>query len=359
MIKNNSFYYAALIAMALICAAQSCKTGASASLNQPNYLGKGKKQAYTLVDSTKAADLIITDNTDDIFNKMTTADMSIQMKRNYNSDYLPADIANDYLTFVQKDVSTFKPDEIEFVNEQMAKAFDLCQKISPNIFPKNINIIKTKSRYYGDGVYFTRENCIIVPANALKEKQKEDFLNTMLHEIFHVYSRLNPEKRKALYEVIGFREINQAAQLEVPEPLKSQILLNPDGTNYRYYITLQASPDRQIKAIPIIYSSSDKFNPKKRDFFNYMRFELFEIQPAARGFIVATKKDGSSTLNIKELPDFDRQIKDNTNYIIHPDEILADNFMMLANQQPLNAVRKNFSAEGKNLLEEIRLVLVK
>jgi hypothetical protein len=135
--------------------------------------------------------------------------------------------------------------------------------------------------------------------------------------------------------------------------------LNPDGTDFKYYITLQVAPDKEIKAIPIIYSNAAKFNPKKPDFFNYLKFELFELQNMQRGFIVATKKDGTSTLNMKELPDFQRQIRDNTGYIIHPDEILADNFMFLALAQKDKKRNDKFSNEGKALLQLIDTELKK
>ena len=42
-----------------------------------------------------------------------------------------------------------------------------------------------------------------------------------------------------------------------------------------------------------------------------------------------TEKDGTSTLKIEETQNFFEQIEENTNYIIHPDEVLADNFIFL------------------------------
>jgi hypothetical protein len=355
-IKSILSFQSSLLLVFIICCGLSCKTTVAIK-NTPHFLNKEKSIVFC--DSLKSADLIITDNTDDIFGKMNVTDMTIQMKRNYNTDYTSADIANDYITFVQKDVTSFSAADIEFVQTAMEKAFQLCQKLSPNVFPKQLNLIKTKSRNYGDGVYFTRENCIIIPANVLKEKKADDFLATMLHEIFHVYSRLNPEKRKVLYEAIGFQALNEAANLEIPAELKNTILLNPDGTNFKYFITLQLAPDKTIKAIPIIYANSTKYNAKKPDFFNYLKFELFEIQPIARGFVVVTKKDGSSTLDMKNLPDFYRQIRDNTGYIIHPDEVLADNFMFLVLAQKDKSRNDKFSNEGKELLKQIQEIIVK
>lgn len=325
--------------------------------NSPFYLNKEK--TIVLCDSLKASDLIAIDETDDIFGKMTVTEMCIQMKRNYSDDYTAGDIASDYLTFVKKDVTSFNTTETEFVANVMKECFELCNKVSPNIFPKNINLIKTKGRYYGDGVYFTREDCIIIPANELVKPNREQFLSTMLHEIFHVYSRKNPAKRAALYELIGFKAVEPVSSVAIPEPLKSRILLNPDGTNYLYAINLQIAPDKEIKAVPIIYANADKYNPKKPAFFNYLAFELFELQPMARGWAVQTTKEGKSTLNLKELPDFYRQIRDNTGYIIHPDEVLADNFSFLILEGKDKKRNEKFSKEGKELLALIATELKK
>ena len=309
------------------------------------------------MDSLKAAELITTDVTDNIFEKMTEADMCIQMKKNYPAETFHSQIVSDYSTFLQKDVENFTPDEAIFVKNTMKDVFYWCSKISNDIFPAKINIIKTKGKHYGDGVYYTRENCIIVPADVLKSKGKDAFFSTMIHEVFHIYSRLNPEKREKLYSLIGFQRLE--GNLIVGEPLKSRILLNPDGVDFHYFINLQTAPDKEIKAIPIIHSTEQTYKKNKPNFFNYLKFDLFEIKTVkTRISEIVTKKDGSSTLNIKDLPDFWRQIRENTEYIIHPDEILADNFMFLVKEQKDKSTSEKFTPEGKVLLEEIKNIIV-
>jgi hypothetical protein len=355
--KKQNFTFFLWLGLVILMSYGSACRAIKVTKNKPFYLNKDK--SIVLCDSLRAAELIGIDETDDIFGKMTVTEMCIQMKRNYSDDYTSGDIVSDYLTFVKKDVTNFNPSETEFVAAVMKECFDLCNKVSPNIYPKNINLIKTKGKYYGDGVYFTREDCIIIPANELKTPNKERFMTTMLHEIFHVYSRKNPEKRAALYQLIGFRAVEPASNVVIPEPLKSRILLNPDGTNFLYYINLQVAPDKEIKAIPIIYANADKYNAKKPAFFNYLVFELFELQPIARGWKIQTTKEGHSTLNLKELPDFFRQIRNNTDYIIHPDEVLADNFSFLVLEGKDKNRNEKFSKEGKELLQMIAVELKK
>lgn len=72
---------------------------------------------------------------------------------------------------------------------------------------------------------------------------------------------------------------------------------------------------------------------------------------------VMSDENGNSTISQELMADFFRQIKDNTNYIIHPDEIMADNFMfaILSMESPDYLTR--FSKEGNTLIEEIKTIL--
>ncbi|MBP6812017.1 MAG: hypothetical protein KA138_10885, partial [Saprospiraceae bacterium] len=65
----------------------------------------------------------------------------------------------------------------------------------------------------------------------------------------------------------------------------------------------------------------------------------------------------SSALNMQGQADFFRQIKDNTGYIIHPDEVLADNFAFIMQERNGQKVSLKFSAEGKQLLVDLEAVL--
>lgn len=352
-ILQMKYFSIPFIYIFFICTAcWQCKTS-----NVSGALELSKNNQILLIDSTKAAEMIITDDTDNIFEKMTDADMCIQMKKNYPAETFHSQIKSDYNAFLQKDVGNFTPDEAVFVKNTMEDVFYWCSKISKDIFPAKINIIKTKGKHYGDGVYYTRENCIIVPADVLKNKEKDAFFSTMIHEVFHVYSRFHAEKREKLYNLVGFQRLE--GNLIVGEPLKSRILLNPDGVNFHYFINLQIAPDKEIKAVPIIHSNEPTYKKTKTSFFKYLKFDLFEIKTVKINISeIVTKKDGSSTLNIKDLPDFWRQIRENTQYIIHPDEILADNFMFLVKEQKDKSVSENFTPEGKKLLEEIKNIII-
>ncbi len=311
-----------------------------------------------LLDSTEAADAITIDRFDGFFEKVTASEISIQMKRPLRDGETRENLKDEYLQFLKSDVENFTGKETEFVASVMEHVFKTCESVSKDLFPRDLKLIKTKGKHYGDGVYYTRENCIVIPENELENRDKTAFTTTMFHELFHVYSRLNEKKRNQLYGLIGFENID-FQKLILPEGLAARTLFNPDGVNFAQKISLQTKSGQAIEAIPIIYANEVGFKTEKSEFFSYLEFNLFEIKPEGNRWKVVTAADGfSSTLNLRELPDFFRQIKDNTHYIIHPDEVLADNFAFLMQSKHDASVIAKFSEPGKNLINEIEKILI-
>ena len=58
------------------------------------------------------------------------------------------------------------------------------------------------------------------------------------------------------------------------------------------------------------------------------------------------------------VPDFFEKITTNTGYIIHPDEIIADNFMYIMMREKKNGLQRSFSEDGVELLKNIKKILV-
>jgi len=178
-----------------------------------------------------------------------------------------------------------------------------------------------------------------------------------VYPIFHIYSRLNPEKQKALYALIGFQSIGDSQYLNIESPLKERILTNPDGPNFAYAIDLK-SKDRTVKVIPIISSTLPAYTDQKKAFFDYLYFDLFEVIQTEKGnWDVISDPDGKAIVPDDAMVSFFDQIKYNTQYIIHPDEILADNFMILALYKKYPERYPSLNEEGLALLDQIKSIL--
>ncbi len=303
---------------------------------------------FIFMDKIAGAKVMVKDEMEGFFDKITKTDMEIQMKETFEGSreaLFPL-----YKKHIQESVLEFSNEEKKVIGKIMAEAKALCDSIDPKIFPGPIWLLKTNGNHYGAGAYYTRENGIIIPEDKLPPE--EDFMFTMLHEIFHIYSRINPEKKKELYERIGFKKINPP---EIPKTLSEKILLNPDGIDFNYAISITEN-EETYRAIPIIYAQS-KYQKGKNAFFSYLKFELFRLAEKNGNVSVVINPNGSSTIDLKKLSSFFLQIGDNTDYIIHPDEVLADNFAILALSYKDSGDSRKLSESGKKLQDDIKNIL--
>ncbi len=318
----------------------------------------GDKKIILLLDSTAAAQAITTDHYDHYFDLVTVSEMSIQMKKPLQGGETRAEWLPTYREFLKSDVSSFTYAESKFVADVMNKVFGTVQGVAPGIFPDTLRLIKTKGRHYGDGVWYTRENCIIIPANELDAKKNNPFSTTMFHELFHVYSRLQPAKSTQFYKLIGFTGIG-LENLRLPSTLAERVLYNPDGVDFAQKITLRREDGTTLDAVPIIYSKHLGLQEGQNEFFGYVEFNIFPVTSNGDGsWQTKVQEDGfSSPLQLDQLPDFYRQIRDNTGYIIHPDEVLADNFSFIMVERNSPLYTQKFSPAGKKLLADMKAIL--
>jgi hypothetical protein len=343
---NSTFFYLFLLLLITGCASQSGKK--PTSVDRPG---------YRLLSKSEASKWIITDEKETFFDKVANLEMSIQMKESREEDARET-VLTDYKKMLQDDLQEFSKEEKEITKELFDRALELCYMIDPNLKLPEIFLIKTAGKYYGPSVYYTRDNSIIIPSNVLgmdKQAAKDAFLSTMIHEIFHIFSRYNKDKRDALYQRIGFEKL---PQLNLSEFLKKRVLYNPDGVDLRYSITVKdRETGREFEAIPVIYSRYKAYNSNLNAFFGYLTFQLFEVRDRAGVWSVVNKDVGYS---VDDVTGFWEQVGRNTMYNIHPDELCADNFILMAFAKATNGKNlEKLSKEGQQLVKDLEAILTK
>lgn len=311
-----------------------------------------------LLDSIAAGNAITTDHIDGYFEKVNASEISIQMHQPIQENMDRNTMLAKYRAYLKTDVESFSDDDVRFLEKVMEKVSRTSTELSPDIFPDTLKLIKTKANHYGEGVWYTRENCIIIPIDELKRAKTNGFTVTMYHELFHVWSRLHPEKSAQAYRLIGFESLGWD-KLQMPPGLAARVLFNPDGVDFAQKIALAQPDGSTIYAIPVIYANSVGWTAQQTSFFSYLEFNLFRIEKQTDGkWKVLVQEDGyHSTIDVNKEADFQRQIKDNTGYIIHPDEVLADNFSFLMQDRNGQKVSMRFSEEGKKLLVDLEGVM--
>ncbi len=303
-----------------------------------------------ILDSLAASQAIVQDEVEHFFKNITAADMAIQLQDNSFKDQREK-LLEIYKKDLQGDVRDFTKTEKSYVISVMEEAIKIVDAHAAGFKYDEIKLIKVTGKHYGDFTFYTRENCIVIPAPAFK-MPRENFTQTMFHELFHIYSRYDEETRNKLYALIGFTPVGNPSNLLMKDALRKKVLLNPDGVNFAYAIQLQDQNKELFQAIPIITTNTDGYDPEKKSFFDYLDFNLYRLN-AGHTLRVLTDDAGNSTLNLQSQPDFFTTIGDNTQYIIHPDEILADNyaFIMMGKKDP--AFLNRFSVNGKALMKKV------
>ncbi|MBK9253927.1 MAG: hypothetical protein IPM42_00415 [Saprospiraceae bacterium] len=335
-----------IILTAVLCFV-GCRSNKDASAKQ-NISHKSPLISFS--DSIQASVDIIADDIDRFYEYITPLEMEIQMKR--SEPFKNRDEAMlHFKKFIATEVSDWTQTEKELITGLFVDAKKMIDSISPKIYPDGIKLIKVKTKHYGNDVYYTRGKNIMIPENIFADFTAERQLPVMLHEIFHIYSRYNISKKDALYQLVGFNRTDKT--VIIPEPFASRQLTNPDGVSRNHYITLTSEKGEEVKAIPLISSKFERFSGANPAFFDYLKFDLYEISVGSDNQLeIKLGNNMSTTIPLNKTPSFFTKIKDNTQYIIHPDEIMADNFM-LAVLAFNKGDYKKFSSSGRILIDQV------
>ncbi|GAB5553486.1 MAG: hypothetical protein Sapg2KO_30770 [Saprospiraceae bacterium] len=320
-------------------------------------LPNGKKAFFLSQNQAKIA--IAKDEKENFFDLVSFTDIEIQTKIALPDSAKRGKVIADYKTALQDDVLAFTREDKDFIAPILKELGKLIGQLSKGLIDTDIKLIKIGGRYYGPSIFYTRENCIIIPKYELMKRDERTMKSILAHEFFHIYTRYHPEKRKELYKMIGFKPLGvDLDQLEMPENLRNSILLNPDGVDYLNYITLvNKETGEKVDCIFLSSSNFHQFATTNTSYFPHLSTNFYPIERKEDGgYIVKTTESGGSPLEIQPLIEslFD-QISNNTLYIIHPDEILADNFALLiaSTSEELDKARENDKLDLLNRMESI------
>ncbi len=230
----------------------------------------------------------------------------------------------DYLKLASTQLLKWSNEDIDAI----AKILDEHRRLLQNFqlpLPNRITFAKSTCKEEG-GASYCRGNTIVLAESMLKSMEPNTLKHLILHEMFHICSRQSEAWRKHMYAVIGFQPCNK---LTLPKSLQQRLLTNPDAHRNDYYIEVMDG-DEQVAAVPLLIGKGPKYDPKRKGgLFNAFDFRLVVIEKVDGGWQLAKTDDGKMRL-IKptENKAFLNQIGRNTNYIINPEEILADTFPM-------------------------------
>ncbi|RXK55634.1 hypothetical protein ESB00_07030 [Oleiharenicola lentus] len=278
-------------------------------------LGAGTTVHFASVE--QAADVLGT--SDDFVQRLSPFDRAARLKTSR------AVSEKEFLQFVTGKVLPWSNAE----REKMSAALDAVQaKLAARALPlpKDILLIRTTGDEEGQAAY-TRAHAIIFPTDDLAQPQA-GLEKLICHELFHILSRTNPALREALYRAIGFEACDEVA---FPAELQARKITNPDAPRNDHCLRVQVAGEPHW-VIPILFAGAETYDEAKGgEFFNYLQFRFLLVERTPGSSAVTPLRAGGEArhVGLNEVSGFFEQVGRNTRYIIHPEEILADNFSLL------------------------------
>ncbi|TWU08540.1 hypothetical protein Pla52n_11230 [Stieleria varia] len=227
-----------------------------------------------------------------------------------------------YLDFVASCVKPWNDSERQLLQPLLKEISELVQQRKITV-PDRITLVKTNGSEEGQAPY-TRGTAIVIPGQRLNTAT-DKLKSMLLHELFHILSRADDSLRDDLYALIGFQH---CGEVKFSSELAARKLTNPDAPVIEHCIKVRVD-QRDVWAMPILYASQEKYDEQRGgQFFDYLQFRLLVIQrDESTGRIIQADPEAEPELvHTVNAGGFSEQIGQNTGYIIHPDEILADNF---------------------------------
>ena len=193
--------------------------------------------------------------------------------------------------------------------------------------PPRVLLIKTTGEEeVGEG--HTRANAIVLPLHSLAEDDETLFF-LLAHELFHIMTRHDRRFRESAYALVGFR---LGTEVKLPSEIAPLQITNPDAPRHDSFIEVRAD-GQVITVVPVLLSRSAVFDPEIGDQLDrYWTLRLMAVgKTSARNRSEPQMRNGAPVLlRLNEVGGFLEQIGRNTRYIIHAEEVLAENFAFLA-----------------------------
>jgi|GEM_PF-348427 len=261
---------------------------------------------------------------DDFTRRMSPADRSFRTKQ-----ALPVS-ETQMLSFAAAQAQGFTPAELARLDRARAVIEAGLAKrgltLAP-LLPADVLLLKTS----GDeeyGMPYTRQNAIVLPAGALAQIGDDLLPMVIAHELWHVVSRHAPALRDATYAVIGTAP---APGFTMPAELAARYTTNPDGPDiaFRVQVPLPSGPAWVVALID--YKAPGFVAGGSGNLMEVIELRFLElVADSAGAWQAARDASGALVTHDPSATPFAPCYGQNTEEIVHPDEIIAQSFALLA-----------------------------
>jgi hypothetical protein len=271
-------------------------------------------------------------SSDDFSEVMSQMDLNIRMGKSGASK-------EEWLEFAASQTLPWTDEEKTRLTKMMEQVASKLTGLTFSL-PNEVMLIKTtgEEEFGGDALY-TRQNAIVIIQSIMdapvQELPEEELTRILAHELYHVLSRATPNKKDEAYAVIGFKPCKGFV---LPEPLIQ--VTNPDAPLTEHSIEAVSKDGQALQGVFVIFAQEPNLDFAKLKAEGQGPGELLASGVIKFGFLpVDTSTGNCSPLlegDLAKVYDLEKdvtgvfeKIGKNTGYIIHPEEILAENFSFI------------------------------
>ncbi|MCR5533746.1 MAG: hypothetical protein K6F47_01005 [Bacteroidaceae bacterium] len=300
-----------------------CMTTALASNTQEDASADSIGQIHYHCATMAEGQQLIVANTD-YYNSLNQMDLDWRMRKKGATK-------EKLIDFAKSCVQEFTDKEKVKIAGAIAYIEKRLHKMGANLpFPKDdIVFIKTNMQEEGGAGAYTHKTEIYIGANVVRCNERKDGMmrlggvdaealcELVAHELFHCLTRNSPEFRRDIYKLIGFTVMDK--DISFDPAIQHKILTNPDVEHIDNYAEFTIKGKKRKCELMVLYTNSweeasAKVGKDKATFFHFNQSVLVPIDKPNKYY------------SIEKASDFWDVIGHNTEYVLAPEETLADNF---------------------------------
>lgn len=193
------------------------------------------------------------------------------------------------------------------------------------VLPRRILLVQTTGQEEGHAAYCRGTNIIVLPRRYVLGSATS-LESVLVHEVFHILSRNNPDLRTQLYALVGFKPCNE---IRFPPLLESRRITNPDAPQLNYLVEVQHQGSKRA-VVPILFATPERWNQEKGgEFFAYLTWKLLALEQLDGQWGAPLSNGKPILLTGHDVTGWREQIGEQPGPVLQAEEILADYFVRL------------------------------
>ena len=223
----------------------------------------------------------------------------------------------EFKAFGVSQMLEFTANEKELISKQIKKMEKTLENQKMSLpFNEEIIFIKSTQKEENGSLAYTHATQIYLGEKLFNYLESENirkkfyFEKVFWHELFHCMTRSNKKFRKDMYEIIHFKVMEK--DFTIPKSVYEISISNPDVENHDSYATFNIN-GKNIDCYMVL-TASKPFEQPGDSFFHCIQSAIVPINSKGEFYLP------EDAINFWEI------FGKNTNYVIDPEECLADNF---------------------------------